>query len=148
MGLFEQFPFTNYQQLNLDWVITKIKENEYNIKKINIEKNAPVYSTVCDMVNDNSNNFNSCVCLKYSDKNNDVHISTWQKTLENENGITILKGKKNNWKIYGEVDVLSITDKIIDYSDIINHAYSFSELFFLPLLRQFLLYILLIDLLS
>lgn len=54
MGLFEQFPYTNYQQLNLDWLISKVKEvaedNEYineNIEKIvldNIDKIAGIVS--------------------------------------------------------------------------------------------------------
>lgn len=26
MGLFEQFPYTNFHELNLDWILTKIKE--------------------------------------------------------------------------------------------------------------------------
>lgn len=26
MGLFEQFPYTNFHELNLDWIITKVKE--------------------------------------------------------------------------------------------------------------------------
>ena len=28
MGIFENFPYTNYHELNLDWVIEKIKELE------------------------------------------------------------------------------------------------------------------------
>lgn len=33
MGLFEQFPYSNYQQLNLDWLIKSTKNNETEIDK-------------------------------------------------------------------------------------------------------------------
>ena len=31
MGLFEQFPFTNFHDLNLDWLINEIKNITANI---------------------------------------------------------------------------------------------------------------------
>lgn len=34
MGLFEQFPFTNYQQLNIDWILKNQKELSDQIKQI------------------------------------------------------------------------------------------------------------------
>ena len=34
MGLFEQFPYTNYQQLNLDWLLGKVKQNTNDIAAI------------------------------------------------------------------------------------------------------------------
>lgn len=39
MGLFEQFPYTNYQQLNLDWIINTITEIKSEIKNIPAEIN-------------------------------------------------------------------------------------------------------------
>lgn len=32
MGLFEQFPYTNFHNLNLDWIVGKIKENATNLE--------------------------------------------------------------------------------------------------------------------
>ena len=40
MGLFNQFPFTNFHEMNLDWLINEVKTNEKGIydNKTNIEK--------------------------------------------------------------------------------------------------------------
>lgn len=34
MGAFEQFPYTNFHELNLDWIIEKIKEFKNEIDNI------------------------------------------------------------------------------------------------------------------
>lgn len=34
MGLFNQFPFTNFHELNLDWIIGKVKKNSIDIAEI------------------------------------------------------------------------------------------------------------------
>lgn len=34
MGLFDQFPYTNFHDLNLDWMIEKIKELEARIEAL------------------------------------------------------------------------------------------------------------------
>lgn len=34
MGLFNQFPFTNFHEMNLDWLLEKVKENSNDIAKI------------------------------------------------------------------------------------------------------------------
>lgn len=34
MGAFEQFPYTNFHELNLDWIIEKIKEFKSEIDNI------------------------------------------------------------------------------------------------------------------
>lgn len=131
MGLFEQFPFTNFHEMNLDWIIKEIKENENKINEVNKEKNSPVFETVDNMLKSNTD-FRSCICLKYSDKNNEIHKSYWEKTAEDYNGISILKGNGTNWKIYGEVDILSISDQILDYSEIINHLIEKEYRIFIP----------------
>lgn len=35
MGLFEHFPYSNYHELNLDWILSKVKELQENIDVIN-----------------------------------------------------------------------------------------------------------------
>ena len=34
MGAFEHFPYANYHDLNLDWIVEKIKELEQEIKDL------------------------------------------------------------------------------------------------------------------
>ena len=34
MGLFEQFPYTNFHELNLDWVLSKLKELDEKVNNI------------------------------------------------------------------------------------------------------------------
>ena len=50
MGLFEQFPYANFHELNLDWILKKIKElNEMGVKccslgnRILRSETAPLY---------------------------------------------------------------------------------------------------------
>lgn len=35
MGAFEQFPYTNFHELNLDWIIKKVKQFQNSIDNIN-----------------------------------------------------------------------------------------------------------------
>ena len=34
MGLFEQFPYANFHELNLDWILAKIKELDKKVDSI------------------------------------------------------------------------------------------------------------------
>lgn len=34
MGTFEQFPYTNYHDLNLDWIIEALKELDERVKAL------------------------------------------------------------------------------------------------------------------
>ena len=46
MGLFEQFPYSNFHELNLDWILQKIKELEEKVDSIEdrILKQANAYT--------------------------------------------------------------------------------------------------------
>lgn len=46
MGLFEQFPYANFHELNLDWILTKIKELDEKVNSIEdrILKEANAYT--------------------------------------------------------------------------------------------------------
>ena len=46
MGLFEQFPYSNFHELNLDWILTKIKELDEKVDSIEdrILKEANAYT--------------------------------------------------------------------------------------------------------
>ena len=65
MGLFEQFPFTNFHEMNLDWIINKIGDIEKNIDSINFESN--LFSTPADFnaandgINDDTSAIQQCV---------------------------------------------------------------------------------------
>lgn len=37
MGLFEQFPYTNFHELNLDWVIQKIQDFDAQLQNIDVQ---------------------------------------------------------------------------------------------------------------
>lgn len=52
MGLFNQFPFTNFHEMNLDWLINKIKEVEDDIKKIDTTENTYTNVLSIGVVND------------------------------------------------------------------------------------------------
>ena len=38
MGLYEHFPYSNYHELNLDWILSKVKELQTDIDEINAWK--------------------------------------------------------------------------------------------------------------
>ena len=46
MGLFEQFPYSNFHELNLDWILQKIKELDEKVDSIEdrILKQANAYT--------------------------------------------------------------------------------------------------------
>ena len=52
MGLFNQFPFTNFHEMNLDWMINKIKEVEDDIKKIDTTENTYTNVLSIGIIND------------------------------------------------------------------------------------------------
>lgn len=37
MGLFEQFPYTNFHELNLDWVIQKVQDFDAELQNIDAQ---------------------------------------------------------------------------------------------------------------
>lgn len=52
MGLFENFPYTNFQQMNLDWIIKKTKELESSVKNIDNTVQSDVNEILNDWKND------------------------------------------------------------------------------------------------
>lgn len=76
MGLFEQFPYTNYQQLNLDWIINEIKninnrlDSEKTTSTIGI-KNVLDFGAVGDGVADDTKAFQDA-----ADSGFDIYIPT------------------------------------------------------------------------
>ena len=61
MGLYEHFPYSNYHELNLDWILTKVKEIQSNIDTINSWKetfSAQINSQISDLINQVNTEFN------------------------------------------------------------------------------------------
>lgn len=46
MGVFEQFPYTNFHDLNLDWIVSKIKEFESTMDAIVAEKAEEYFNNI------------------------------------------------------------------------------------------------------
>jgi hypothetical protein len=65
MNLFEHFPYTNFHDLNLDWLLKKVKEL--------VDKVAELGNKITDLISDNNKNSNAI---------NDIY-----QTLENTKGI-------------------------------------------------------------
>lgn len=67
MGLFNQFPFTNFHEMNLDWIINEIKRIDEYLKNMPIpddaikNKNTPdYYGAAGNGVNDDTEAFQKC----------------------------------------------------------------------------------------
>lgn len=54
MGLFENFPYTNFQQMNLDWLLRKIKEISGTVNNINDTINDSVNTIIQQLATDGS----------------------------------------------------------------------------------------------
>ena len=65
MGLFNQFPFTNFHELNLDWIITKIKEIETRLQDSpynpTIHTRPEEFGAYGDGIHDDSDAMQKCV---------------------------------------------------------------------------------------
>lgn len=61
MAFYDKFPYTNFQELNLDWILSKMKELEENIDEINSWKetfSAQINSQISDLINQVNTEFN------------------------------------------------------------------------------------------
>ena len=61
MGLYEHFPYSNYHELNLDWILTKVKEIQTDIDEINAWKetfSAQINSQISALINQVNTEFN------------------------------------------------------------------------------------------
>ena len=61
MGLYEHFPYSNYHELNLDWILTKVNEIQTDIDEINAWKetfSAQINSQISDLITQVNTEFN------------------------------------------------------------------------------------------
>lgn len=61
MAFFDKFPYTNFQELNLDWILTKVREIQTDIDEINAWKetiSAQINSQISDLINQVNTEFN------------------------------------------------------------------------------------------
>ena len=61
MAFYDKFPYTNFQELNLDWILTKVREIQTDIDEINAWKetfSAQINSQISDLINQVNTEFN------------------------------------------------------------------------------------------
>ena len=61
MGLYEHFPYSNYHELNLDWILTKVKELQTDIDEINAWKetfSASINQQIANLITQVNTEFN------------------------------------------------------------------------------------------
>lgn len=61
MGLYEHFPYSNYHELNLDWILTKVKEIQSTIDTINSWKetfSASINQQIANLITQVNTEFN------------------------------------------------------------------------------------------
>ena len=101
MGLFNQFPFTNFHEINLDWVINEIKRIDDYLKNIPIpadvikNKNTPdYYGAAGNGVNDDTEAFQKC-----SDycRENSVPMLLLPKTYYIGGSVNVYTDIEGNW---------------------------------------------------
>lgn len=61
MGLYEHFPYSNYHELNLDWILTKVREIQTDIDEINAWKetfSASINQQIANLITQVNTEFN------------------------------------------------------------------------------------------
>ena len=61
MAFYDKFPYTNFQELNLDWILTKVREIQTDIDEINAWKetfSAQINSQISDLITQVNTEFN------------------------------------------------------------------------------------------
>lgn len=61
MAFYDKFPYTNFHELNLDWILTKVRELQTDIDEINAWKetfSAQINSQISDLINQVNTEFN------------------------------------------------------------------------------------------
>lgn len=61
MGLYEHFPYSNYHELNLDWILSKVKEIQTDIDEINAWKetfSASINQQIANLIKQVNTEFN------------------------------------------------------------------------------------------
>lgn len=78
MGLYEHFPYSNYHELNLDWILSKVKEIQTDIDEINAWKetfSAQINSQISDLINQVNTEFNQLktdIAKEFTDYRNET----------------------------------------------------------------------------
>ena len=61
MAFYDKFPYTNFHELNLDWILTEVREIQTDIDEINAWKetfSAQINSQISDLINQVNTEFN------------------------------------------------------------------------------------------
>ena len=78
MAFYDKFPYTNFQELNLDWILSKVKEIQTDIDEINAWKetfSAQINSQISDLINQVNTEFNQLktdIAKEFTDYRNET----------------------------------------------------------------------------
>ena len=78
MAFYDKFPYTNFHELNLDWILTKVRELQTNIDEINAWKetfSAQINSQISDLINQVNTEFNQLktdIAKEFTDYRNET----------------------------------------------------------------------------
>lgn len=78
MAFYDKFPYTNFQELNLDWILTKVREIQTDIDEINSWKetfSTQINSQISDLINQVNTEFNQLktdIAREFTDYRNET----------------------------------------------------------------------------
>lgn len=78
MGLYEHFPYSNYHELNLDWLLSKVKEIQTDIDEINAWKetfSASINQQIANLITQVNTEFNQLetdIAKEFTDYRNET----------------------------------------------------------------------------
>lgn len=120
MGLFEHFPYSNYHELNLDWILSKVKELQENIDEINSWKetfSAQINSQISDLINQVNAEFNQLktdIAKEFTDYRTETDAKFEAQREETQKKFDTLTASVNATLIAYDSRIADIENKLAD----------------------------------
>lgn len=120
MGLFEHFPYSNYHELNLDWILSKVKELQENIDEINSWKetfSAQINSQISDLINQVNTEFNQLktdIAKEFTDYRNETDAKFEAQRAETDRQFASLTDAVNGRLTAFDGRIADIESKLSD----------------------------------
>ena len=120
MGLYEHFPYSNYHELNLDWLLSKVKEIQTDIDKINAWKetfSAQINSQISDLINQVNTEFNQLktdIAKEFTDYRNETDAKFEAQREETDKQFASLTDAVNARLTAFDGRIADIESKLLD----------------------------------
>ena len=120
MAFYDKFPYTNFQELNLDWILTKVRELQTDIDEINAWKDtfsAQINSQISDLINQVNTEFNQLktdIAKEFTDYRNETDAKFEAQREETNKQFALLTAAVNTRLTAFDGRIADIESKLHD----------------------------------